>query len=107
MAWRRHLVGRQGGAQQPLVQVWPRHGQTLRENEDGCQRWGSPRWQSGGGRIQEVSVAGVCNSWLIKDLLIRLLVPALKWLQEPRRRGMPPPGHQDGPPKVDCQINAL
>ena len=41
------------------------------------------------------------TSLLIKDLSIRLLVPALKWLQEPRRRGAPPPGRQDGPPKVD------
>ena len=43
-------------------------------------------------------------SLLMKDFLVRLLVPALKWLQEPRRRGVPPPGHQDGPPKVDCQM---
>ena len=59
-----------------------------------------------GGRVVEAVykksvLSAFATSWLIEDLLIRLLVPALKWLQEPRRRGVPPPGHQDGPPKVD------
>ena len=59
-----------------------------------------------GGRVVEAAykksvLLVFATSLLNKDLLVRLLVPALKWLQEPRRRGMPPPGHYDGPPKVD------
>merc|ERR1712107_734922 len=36
---------------------------------------------------------------VVEAVYKKLLVPALKWLQEPRRRGAPPPGHQDGPQK--------
>ena len=96
------------GAKAGLNDLWSRSGQGLDKLCERTKMVVNDGVRLGGRVVEAVYKKSVllafATSWLIKDLLIRLLVPALKWLQEPRRRGMPPPGHQDGPPKVDCQM---
>ena len=92
------------GAKAVLNDLWSRSDQGLDKLCDRTKMVVNDGARLGGRVVEAVYKKSVllafATSWLIEDLLIRLLVPALKWLQEPRRRGAPPPGHQGGP-KVD------
>jgi len=73
------------GAKAGLNDLWSRSGQGL---DKLCER------------TKMVVNDGVrLGGRVVEAVHKKLLVPALKWLQEPRRRGAPPPGHQHGPPK--------